>query len=297
MTIYIVIPAYNEANHISKMLNSLCQQTVLPKKVVVVNDNSTDNTAGLAQTFANKHNFISVIHNKSVKQHQPGAKVINAFYKGYQELDNEYDMICKFDADIILPNNYLEKLTEIFTKNPKAGIVGGLAYIEQNGNWVYENVANKNHVRGPFKAYRKACFEQIGGLKPSIGWDTADVLLAQYYNWQIVTDQSLKVKHLKPTGNTYNKASKHLQGEALYKLRYGFWLSFLSASKMAVKRKGGLVFRDYMLGYFKAKRNKLPYLVNKAQGKFIRRLRWQGIFNKLFKSNPKSKNETHKKPI
>ncbi|WP_313791485.1 glycosyltransferase family 2 protein [Lacinutrix neustonica] len=44
MNIYIVIPAHNEANSIGLMLDSLTQQTVLPHKVLVVNDHSTDAT-------------------------------------------------------------------------------------------------------------------------------------------------------------------------------------------------------------------------------------------------------------
>ena len=43
MNFYIIIPAHNEASSISLTLDSLLKQTLLPKKIVVVNDNSTDN--------------------------------------------------------------------------------------------------------------------------------------------------------------------------------------------------------------------------------------------------------------
>lgn len=264
------------------MLTSLCEQTFLPKHVVVVNDNSSDATQNIVDKYVDKYNWVSVINTTSSSEHLPGAKVINAFYKGFETLDNAFDIICKFDADIILPQNYLEKISEIFKQNPKVGIAGGLAYIEKNNHWVYENVANKNHVRGPFKAYRKACFKDIGGLKNSIGWDTVDVLLAQYNNWEIKTDVKLKVKHLKPTGKTYNKASKYMQGEALYKMRYGFGLTFISALKRGFKRKKFDVFKDYIIGYFKAiQSNQTVQIVSKAEGKFIRRLRWKGVFKSL----------------
>ncbi len=213
-------------------------------------------------------------------QHIPGSKIINAFYKGFETLDDNYDVICKFDADIILPPNYLERLSEIFTENQKAGIVGGLAYIKKNNAWVYENIAKKTHVRGPFKAYRKACFKAISGLKPSIGWDTVDTLLAKYHNWDVVVDQSLHVKHLKPTGSTYNKAAQYKQGEALYKMRYGFLLTKITALKIAYKKRSFKVLKNYLLGYFKAKKNKIPFIVTKEEGKFIRNLRWKGMLGK-----------------
>ena len=44
MKYYIVIPAHNEQDLIGLTLQSLVSQTVLPSKVVVVNDNSTDKT-------------------------------------------------------------------------------------------------------------------------------------------------------------------------------------------------------------------------------------------------------------
>jgi hypothetical protein len=31
-----------------------------------------------------------------------------------------------------------------------------------------------------------------------MGWDTVDELLCKFYNWKVVTDASLHVKHLKP---------------------------------------------------------------------------------------------------
>ena len=44
MKYYIIIPAYNEETFISLTLQSIVEQTVLPSKVVVVNDGSKDKT-------------------------------------------------------------------------------------------------------------------------------------------------------------------------------------------------------------------------------------------------------------
>ncbi len=282
MNIYIVIPAYNEEAFIAKTLQSLVEQTFLPKRIVVVNDNSTDNTQKIIDSFSEKHAFISSVLNKSEAIHIPGEKVINAFNKGFESLDNNYDIICKFDADIILPKNYFEKLLNAFSLNNKVGIAGGNLYIKNDKTWVFENISNKKKVRGPIKLYRKECFKEIGGLKKSIGWDTVDELLAQYQGWEIHTDESLHVKHLKPTGNAYTKASKHKQGEAFYLLRYGFWLSSIASAKLAFNKKSFLFFINTLKGYLKAKNKKLPFIVSEKEGVFIRKLRWDGIKKKLF---------------
>lgn len=259
------------------MLNSLVNQTQLPKKVIIVNDNSSDKTESISHFFSKKHDWIETITIRSSSQHIPGSKVINAFYEGLNCLDNNYDIICKFDADIILPQNYLENTAILFNSNSKIGIAGGLAYIEKNGKWIYESISSKKHVRGPFKAYAKSCFRDIGGLKRSIGWDNIDTLLAQYYGWMIATDESLKVKHLKPTGETYHKSSKYLRGEALYKMRMGFSLTVLSALKSAMNKRSFSYFKNIIMGYLKAEKENIDLLVNEDQGLFIRKLRWKGI--------------------
>ncbi|MFD2564932.1 glycosyltransferase [Aquimarina rubra] len=284
MNIYIVIPAHNEELLIAKTLDSLVAQTILPKKIVVVNDNSTDGTEAIVNEFIGKHNYISLVNTSSSEDHMPGSKVINAFYQGYKTLDDGYDVICKFDADLIFPENYLETLIKHFEKNPKTGMVGGFCYIQKEENWILENLTNKDHIRGALKAYRKSCFQDIGGLKPAMGWDTVDELLAQYHHWEIKTDESLKVKHLKPTGNTYNPKAKYKQGEAFYKMRYGFMITLIASVKLSLLKKQPRLIMDYIAGFFKAKRERQPFLVTKTEGKFIRKLRWGKILQKLFKS-------------
>jgi len=278
---YIIIPTHNEQDSIALTLESLASQSLLPTQVLVVNDNSTDNTQSIVEGFIKKYSWISLVNNTSSNQHLPGSKIINAFYKGYETLDNNYDVICKFDADLIFTNNYLEQLSIHFKANNKLGMASGFCYIEKNNEWVLENLTRKDHIRGALKAYRKECFLEIGKLKASMGWDTVDELLAKFYNWELLTDESLHVKHLKPTGISYNKASKYLQGEAMYKMRYGFIITLISAIKLAYKKSSISLFKDYLVGYFKAKNNKIEYLVTKEQGTFIRKLRWKGMLGKL----------------
>lgn len=282
MKFYIVIPAHNEAIHIEKTLNSIINQTVLPAKVIVVNDHSTDETSSIVSHYCDKHNWIKLIEIYSTEDHLPGSKVIHAFNKGYEMLDTNYDIIIKLDADLILPDNYFESIISIFNSDNKIGIVGGFAYIEKNGEWILENLTDKDHVRGAFKAYRKKCFLDIGNLKPAMGWDTVDELLAQFYGWKIKTTSDLKVKHLKPTGTNYHKTAHSKQGQAFYSLRYGFLITAIASLKLAFRKKKPLLFIDYLKGFLNAKKNNIPFLVNSEQGIFIRNYRWKKMKSKLF---------------
>ncbi|MDR6301953.1 glycosyltransferase [Mesonia maritima] len=282
MRFYIVIPAHNEEKVIGKTLQSLVEQSHLPSKILVVNDNSSDKTAEVVSEFAKKYSFVSFINNNSSQEHLPGGKVILAFQEGVKQLDENYDVLCKFDADLIFPSNYLEKVASHFSADKKTGMAGGFCYIQSGDHWKLENLTDKDHIRGALKAYRKDCFKQIGGLKASMGWDTADELLAKFYGWNVRTDESLKVKHLRATGETYNSSSKYKQGEAFYKLRYGFLITLIASLKLALLKKKPVLVKDYLTGYFKAKKNKLPFLVNEKEGKWIRKYRWNKIKSKVF---------------
>lgn len=288
MDFHIIIPAHNEEAYLSQTLQSLVEQTFLPKKITIVNDGSTDGTQRIIDSFSDEYSFIKgIYHNLPIQQtgseeaHAPGSKVINAFYRGLETNNDNFDIICKFDADLIFPTNYLEKIATIFESDAKIGMAGGFCYIEKYGQWVLENLTNKDHIRGALKAYRKACFKEIGGLRNAMGWDTVDELLAQYNGWKIKTDTSLHVKHLKPTGKVYTKAAKFKQGEAFYKMRYGFWLTLIASGKLASRKRSLRFFMDCMKGYYKAKKDNLEFMVSKKEGEFIRKLRWQNILQKI----------------
>lgn len=278
----IIIPVHNEEKHIKNALNSVVQQTYLPKEVIVVNDNSTDLTEKIVSEFIVNFPFIQIIHSGSNStQHEPGNKIVNAFYKGFERLNCDWDVIVKLDADVILPENYFEEITNEFQSNPKVGIAGGLAMIEENGVWQYEKIGNKKQVRGPFKAYSKACFQQIGGLKKSIGWDTIDELLAQFHGFEIKVRTDLYVKLQKPTGKNYKNTHNQKAGQGFYKMDYGWIISFIAALKLAWSKKS---FNSFILsykGFLTSQLNADQKLVTKEEGRFIRKLRWKGILKKL----------------
>jgi glycosyltransferase involved in cell wall biosynthesis len=280
---YIIIPAHNEQAFLEDALQSIVKQTVLPKKVMVVNDHSTDDTAAIIRKYSDQYPYFRGINILSSDQHMPGSKVVAAFNKGLSALDENYDFIVKLDADVVLPENYFEKIISIFKSSGTIGIAGGFAYEKNSeGEWELNHPMNTDHVRGAFKSYSKACFKAIGQLKTAMGWDTVDELLAQYHQFDIFTDASLKVKHQRPIGKAYNKRARFLQGKAMYTMRYGFVITLIASVKMATKQGKFQTVIDNLKGFFTAKKEQVPYLVTSEEGKFIRQLRWRNIRQKLF---------------
>ena len=285
MKIYVIIPVYNEASFLEKSINSFINQTFIPKKIIYVDDNSTDLSKNIISKYSKKFDWIDLIQIESTNQHIPGSKIINAFNKGLKSLDDDYDIVCKFDRDIMLPKDYFEKLSKIFINKKSVGIAGGNMYILKKNKWIYENISSKNHVRGPIKAYRKKCFFDIGGLKAHIGWDTLDVLLARKNGWKVFTDKNLHVKHLKKTGSSYTFKSKFSQGIALYCMRFGIRLSTLTLIKSSYNSLDITKLFFGISGYVYSFITRKEPMVSVSEGKYIRKYRWDSFKKKYFPKN------------
>ena len=278
----VIIPAHNEEQFLELTLNSLLAQSILPEEIIIVDDNSTDHTPDLLRRIEAKEQAIKTVTRRSANQHLPGSKVVATFQEGFKHLTKAYDVIVKLDADLILPPTYFEKVLRVFQNHPEAGIVGGFAWEEEaDGSWKLNHPMNSDHVRGAFKSYSKACYERIGGLRTAMGWDTVDELLARYHGFEVITLPELQVKHLRPTGKSYNRKAKLLQGEAMYLMRYGWLLAAIASLKMALKQRKPQLFLHNMQGFWAARKKSLPPVVNREEGHFIRSFRWKGIRSKL----------------
>lgn len=282
MKFLIIIPAHNEEACILQCLESLALQSFQDFRCVVVNDGSTDATQELVEKFIIKQSQFW-IKNLQKSEHQPGAKVVQTFEKGLQYEDlSDIDIICKYDADIVFPQDYLLKISEGFEQNPKLGMLSGLVYIQnEKDEWVFENLSSKDHVRGPIKAYRKKCFEDMKGLRAVLGWDNIDVMLAQKAGWEVATIKDLWVKHLRPTAYKYKKQKAEKLGEYFYNIGLDIPLAVISSAKSAMKSKSFSEFFITIKSYFK--QNQERVLTN-DEILYIRQLRWQSMFKKYLKS-------------
>lgn len=298
MKFLIIIPAHNEENNISFCLESLKKQNFQDFVCMIVNDGSTDRTAEIINNFKNQDSRFRVL-DLQTSEHSPGAKVVRTFDKGLQALDwKDFDVVCKYDADIVFPTNYLEKINQTFETNPKAGIVSGLVYIKKyksnseiknlrnpnenwldfsnkNGEWIFENLSSKNHVRGPVKAYRKECFEDMNGLRTVLGWDNLDILLAKKHGWDVVTIKDLWVKHLRPTAYKYKSQKAEKLGQYFYNIGLSLPLAIISSAKSSFKNRSAKEFFITINSFLKQKERQN---LSTEEIKFIRNLRWKEFF-------------------
>ena len=280
MKYVVIIPAHNEAKLLPGLLESLYAQSLLAQEIILVNDQSSDQTEAIMQAAVKQNANTTYLNHSSSNQHLPGAKVVNAFNFGLNAIKGEYDFIVKLDADLILPTNYFTRIAQTF-QDPKTGIAGGFCY-EQNkrGEWKKNHPMHQDHVRGAFKAYRTNCFEAIGGLRTAMGWDTVDELLARYHGFSVKTLEELHVKHLRPIGSQYKTSAAQRQGKAFYQMRYGGILSFLASLKSAAKKRSVFWGLGLLLGFLKAALSATSFIVTREEGQFIRAYRWAQIKNR-----------------
>lgn len=284
MKYVIVMPAYNEEAFIGRAVESIAAQTLLPQRLVIVNDGSTDDTRAIVEGYQQQHSWIQLVHNDKKEQRAAGSKVIRAFYLGYQHIPEEYDVLVKLDADLTLPVHYFERIAALFEADPKVGIAGGTIAIEENGEWVYENFSDIDHVKGAFKSYRKACFEDIGGLRASIGWDTADELLARFHGWNVQVDPKLQVRHYRALGAETGSVKIRVKvGNGMYRLRYGFWITLISALKAGYLNKPyGLTGLAVLWGWLQSFFRQEAHIVTAQEGRFIRQFRRARMWGKVW---------------
>ena len=179
-SVTIIIPARNEANNISRCLTSLIAQNYPQEKVeiIVVNDNSIDETASIVNRFKNTHNYIKLVtisDNNTVLS--PKKRAIS---EGIKFSNNE--LIFTTDADCIAHSGWLNTMVKYF--EPDVGMVTGMVLFDrQEEKTLFHKIQSLEFMsliiagagsigsdmpvigNGANLAYRRSVFNEVDGFK------------------------------------------------------------------------------------------------------------------------------------
>ena len=109
-SIDIVIPSFNQQDYLADAIDSALEQSTPAKQIIVVEDGSTDKSLEIAKGYGKKIKLINQV-NKGL----PSAR--NAGI-----MNSTADYVLFLDADDILLENCIEKITEVI-KESKADVV------------------------------------------------------------------------------------------------------------------------------------------------------------------------------
>ena len=250
LSLSVVIPVYNEEKYLRKCLESLMRQSVKPDEILIVDNNSTDNTVAIAKEYP-----VKVIHEKK-------QGITPARNKGFNEAHS--DIIARTDADTILPTNWVKRIKKSFANEQIVGVSGPAAFYDlptimkktrlqtKNAslkliivyNSIVRQILKHNCLYGPNFAIRKSAWDKI---KNSVCMDDTkvheDIDLAMHIAalGKIKFLQSLSVK---TSARRWKKPEAYI--EYLYRgiksIQAHKQLSVKQRSKQFVKRFVGKAF-------------------------------------------------------
>jgi glycosyltransferase involved in cell wall biosynthesis len=114
LTTSVVIPVYNEADGLQACLSAIAKVKDQLLEVIVVDNNSTDDSAAVAASF----DFVKLVR-------EPKQGVVHARSCGFNEARG--DIIARIDADTILKPDWIEQITQLFSKDSELAAVSGSA--------------------------------------------------------------------------------------------------------------------------------------------------------------------------
>lgn len=203
--VYILItPVKNEKRNLPNLAKCIARQTCIPSAWVIVDDNCIDHTPEIIKDLRDKYDWIYSIKKNETNEYghlsfATSVKIGYEYAKKICEKNNlHYDYIGKIDADILLPENYFQKIIDEFKKDLKYGIISGSIIHINNINEIKEKEHSKEikdeYILEEFadeRLYRKEFLEEIGGFPITYSPDTILLIKAKLRGWKIKVIRNL----------------------------------------------------------------------------------------------------------
>jgi biofilm PGA synthesis N-glycosyltransferase PgaC len=272
-TYSVISPVRDEADYLDITAASLVSQTHRPLRWVIVDDGSTDDTRSIAERWASEHDWISVVSSDAKHERARGAPIVAAFKRGLRELPERPDVVVKLDGDLFLPAHYFEWVASVFSRDERAGVVGGTVWMPEDGRWRLDYGKTTHNVHGVAKAYRYDCLDDIGGLQESMGWDGIDEYAARARDWHVHALGELSILHYKPRGSKQRPLHARWEegrGNAFMGYRWQFML-LRGGYRAIVERPRGLGGLALLASYAWARLKRAPQVADPGAIRELRR--------------------------
>ncbi|MDE5669583.1 MAG: glycosyltransferase family 2 protein [Duncaniella sp.] len=170
----IVIPVYNRAHTIMRTLRSIDEQTLRPAQVILVDNNSTDNSMAIISAWAKGKGYATVLS-------EPSRGACAARNCGLREVTAPWTMF--FDSDDVMHPTHVSDFSRAIASHPEADIIGRdilTHFIDGSHRRLYfragSNAMFHHLFRGCLSTQRyvarTSLFHTVGGWDESLsGWN------------------------------------------------------------------------------------------------------------------------------
>lgn len=233
----VVVCTYNRADLLPACLGSLAAQTAgrADFEVIVVNNNSTDGTQGIAEGFAGREANFRVVG-------EAAQGLSNARNRGWQEAKGAY--VAYIDDDAKATPDWVARTLDFLKNHPGAAAVGGPYrafspvpvpnwFKVEWGSWslcdTLGPISDEGWISGTNMVFRRDLLEATGGFDPALGMVGTQI----GYGEEVAL-----VRRLVREGHAvfFNPAMVVEHMIAPYKFRVRWWLASAYANGKAYRK-------------------------------------------------------------
>ena len=186
-----IIPCYNDGPYVTVALNSMLNQTLLPSRIIIIDDGSSQATKDILEEL--QHTLLSIMY-------QDNQGVSAARNNGIRAAKTKY--IVTLDADDYFEATFLEKAYQYLEGHKQTGVVGcyykpfgskgPIADVIRPKGGTVENFLARNNGLG-CSLFRKQCWEEANGYDENFkngyeDWDFWLTIVSKGWNIHIIPE-------------------------------------------------------------------------------------------------------------
>jgi glycosyltransferase involved in cell wall biosynthesis len=234
----VILPFYNAEQTLEKAVKSILKQSFTDYELLLIDNNSSDNSSRIAQKLAEKDERINILHESR-------RGVVPALLKGFSEC--KADFIARMDSDDFSATDRLQLQYQFLKENPEYGLVSSRVRVfpattSNMGLWRYvkwqneimqhEEMLIKSFVESPIVTpsimYRKKVAEEHGYVRECDFPEDYEMFLRWLSKGVKFHKLDKVLLHWHDSESRLTRTDKRYRQEAFFKVKMDYLPDFLS---------------------------------------------------------------------
>lgn len=152
MKISIVIPIYNTAKYLQRCVQSVIDEIVIDKEIILVDDGSTDESADICDAYVNQYSFIKAVH---ISNSGPAT----AKNVGFEYATGTY--VAFIDSDDKVYKDMFSKMLALAYQHDADIVCCNYIQIDEDGNISHTEYSHKNYVLNTEEGLRRLLMKEM----------------------------------------------------------------------------------------------------------------------------------------